>query len=76
MQKGRKLMIVTFDSQTAAIGAKRALKRDGISSRVVDVDPRVTRRGCTYGVEIAGDVSAVALERLDARKIEYSAVLL
>lgn len=69
-------MILTFNSQTAAIGAKRALKRDGIPSRVVDVDPRLTRRGCAYGIELERKYSAAAIDSLAARGIEYSAVLL
>lgn len=71
-----KNMVVTFKSQTSAFGAKRMLKRDGIPSRVIDVDPALTHRGCSWGLEIEGKYSQDALEKLKYRGADYSAVFL
>jgi len=48
-----KTCIATVTSLNIAIKAQRALGREGIFSRVVRVDPRSTKRGCSNGIEFS-----------------------
>ena len=38
-------------SITAAMNAHSALTSSGIGSKIVKLDPSMTRRGCAYGIE-------------------------
>lgn len=55
-----KLCIATITSLNIAIKVQRALAREGIFSKIVSVDPRQTKRGCSNGIEFAcGELSSV-----------------
>ena len=48
-----KTCIATIPSLNICIRAQRALADNGLYCRIVSIDPRLTRRGCTYGIEFS-----------------------
>lgn len=46
-----KVCTASLNSLTYAIKAQKELAGAGIDARVVKLDPSLSRRGCTYGVE-------------------------
>ena len=48
-----KTCIATIPSLNICIKAQRVLANQGIYSRVVSIDPALTRRGCSYGIEFS-----------------------
>lgn len=48
-----KTYIATMTSINTAIRAQRALSEAGIFSKIVSIDPKITRRGCSNGIEFA-----------------------
>ena len=68
-----KTCIATMTSLNIAIKAQRALAREGIFSKIVSVDPRQTKRGCSNGIEFAcGELSSVkrVLQSIGARNAQ------
>ena len=64
--------MAAIGSMTAAVGARRALATNGISSEVVALSPEQTRRGCAYGVEFALRDERAARTILRAARISVS----
>ena len=48
-----KICTATFSSLTYAMKAQKALAADGIFSKIVSIDPALTKRGCSYGLEFS-----------------------
>lgn len=46
-----KTCIATIPSLNICIKAQKSLLNNGIYSKIVSLDPQLTRRGCAYGVE-------------------------
>ena len=55
---------IRIGSDTYAQKARKALSANGISSRVVKVEPARADRGCVFGLQIPGDRVAEALDIL------------
>lgn len=47
------ICIATIPSLNICIKAQKALAEYGIFSKIVSIDPKLTRRGCAYGVEFS-----------------------
>lgn len=45
--------IATIPSLNICIRAQKALANEGLYSKIVSVDPSITRRGCAYGIEFS-----------------------
>lgn len=47
------ICIATIPSLNICIKAQRALNQNAIFCKIVSIDPKLTRRGCAYGIEFA-----------------------
>ncbi len=47
------ICIATIPSMNICIKAQRALNENAIFCKIVSIDPKITRRGCAYGIEFA-----------------------
>jgi len=45
--------IATMQTVNLSIKAQKALAADGIFSKIVSIDPALTKRGCSYGLEFS-----------------------
>ncbi|MGM9632632.1 MAG: putative Se/S carrier-like protein [Eubacteriales bacterium] len=70
-----KTCVATIPSINICISAKRALAEAGIFSNIVSIDPKVTRRGCTYGVEFACENEKEVRNVLRKARINYSQII-
>ena len=64
-----KMTVISFRSVTAAERARFVLKSRGIFADLVDVDPHLTRRGCTHGLSIPSDAKEEAKRILSKKGI-------
>ncbi len=67
--------ILTMTSQTLAIKAKRVLFRQGISVKLVRPSPRLTPRGCTFGLEMETYQISRAIDILEENRIPFGEIL-
>ena len=67
--------ILTMTSQTLAIKAKRVLFRGGISVKIVRPSPRLTPRGCMFGLEMEAYQISRAIDILAENRIPFGEVL-
>jgi hypothetical protein len=47
------ICIATIPSLNICIKAQRALAENAIFRKIVSIDPKLTKRGCAYGIEIS-----------------------
>lgn len=47
------ICIATVPSLNICIKAQRALAKNAIFCKIVSIDPKLTRRGCAYGIEFS-----------------------
>lgn len=45
------ICIATIPSLNICIKAQRALAKHAIYCKIINIDPKITRRGCAYGIE-------------------------
>ena len=69
------MCIVSFKTETSAQRAKNTLKSFRINSKVVSVDPNLTKRGCSYGLSFSSSVKNEALAILKSRNIDFGEVI-
>ena len=67
--------ILTMTSQTLAMKAKRVLFRKGISVQIVRPSPRLTPRGCTFGLEIEAYLISRVMDILEEHRIPFGEIL-
>ena len=67
--------ILTMTSQTVAMKAKRLLEKNGIYVRIVRPNPKLTPRGCSFGLQIDERLLASAMKYLEQNGISYGEVL-
>ena len=67
--------ILTIASQTVAMKAKRLLEKNGIYTRIVRPSPKLTPKGCSFGLQIDNAILSVAVKYLEQNDIPYGAVL-
>ena len=64
--------IITFESVTYAIKARKILSRANISSKLIKTDSLSLSAGCTHGLEISASSFLDAVKLLRDNNIEYS----
>ena len=47
------ICIATIPSLNICIKAQKALAENSIYCKIVSIDPKLTRRGCAYGIEFS-----------------------
>lgn len=47
------ICIATIPSMNICIKAQKALTENAIFSKIVSLDPKLTKRGCAYGIEFS-----------------------
>jgi hypothetical protein len=67
--------ILTMSSQTLAMKAKRVLSRTGISVKIVRPSPRLTPRGCTFGLEAEAYLISRMMDILEEHQIPFGEIL-
>ena len=65
-------IIITLNSVTIALKAKKLFEVHGISSRLLKLDTMKTSEGCTHGLEIDYKSFLDAVSILKNRNIAYS----
>lgn len=63
--------ILTMTSQTVAMKAKRLLEKNGIYTRIVRPSPKLTPKGCSYGLQMDVAILSIALKYLEQNNIPY-----
>ncbi len=69
------MCILTMKSMTQALRARGALAARGILSEVVNIDAKLTAKGCAYGVELPCPLLKKALSVLAEKSISFGVVL-
>jgi len=67
--------IIAMRSQTYAAKGKRILSKNGIFSEIVNIDPSLTRNGCSYGLQLDGNHCGTASAILTEHHIAYGDIL-
>ncbi|MBE6599160.1 MAG: DUF3343 domain-containing protein [Ruminococcaceae bacterium] len=67
--------IITMKSMTLAEKAKRAASAVGISARIVNIDPAVTKRGCAYGLTLSCGEAERLRGVLERKHIPYGELM-
>ena len=66
-----KNIILSIQSATFAVKAKRLLNRHGVSCRFMKLDASKSKNGCTHGIEITGEDFFKAVMILKNSDIQY-----
>ena len=67
--------MITVETMTLAIKAKRLLNSRGIYAEVTSVDPALTKKGCAYGIKTECETVSRSAELLDAKGIIHGEVI-
>lgn len=67
--------VLTMTSQTLALKAKRVLFREGISVKIVRPSPKLTPRGCTFGLEMDIRQISRAIYILEEHQIPFGEIM-
>ena len=67
--------IIAMRSQTYAAKGERLLRRGGISSSIISIDPSLTRHGCAYGLRLSAAKCGEAQAILQKNHLAYGDVL-
>ncbi|MBQ8496653.1 MAG: DUF3343 domain-containing protein [Clostridia bacterium] len=67
--------ILTMTSQTLAIKAKRVLEQKGISVRIVRPSPKLTPRGCSFGLQADERLFSYILYYLKEEGIPFGEII-
>ncbi len=67
--------ILTMTSQTVAVKAKRLLEKNGIYVRIVRPDPKLTPKGCSFGLQTDARVLASTVKYLEQNDIPYGEII-
>lgn len=67
--------IATIPSLNTCIKAQKALSSYGYYCKVVSVDPRLTRRGCAYGIQFSCDDERSVRQILSRAGIRISQIV-
>ena len=66
------ITIITVGSLTFAIKARKILRANGITTRLVKLDSGLTEHGCGYGIEFSKNESYNVYSVLKKNNIEFS----
>ena len=67
--------ILTMTSQTLAMKAKRVLEKKGIYVRIVRPSPKLTPRGCSFGLQTDERLMSAVLHYLEQEKIPFGEII-
>ena len=67
--------VLSVSSQTVAMKAKRLLGNNGIFTQIVRVNPRITPKGCSWGLEIETSAITTAIYHLEKNEIPFGGIL-
>ncbi len=76
MQSKNYMCIISTKTITTAQLAKKVLKRYGIYSDIVSIDPSITKNGCSVGLSFICNDFAKVRRLLDDANISYGEVSL
>lgn len=62
-------------TMTHALRAKNVLEGRGISAQIVSLDPRLTERGCAYGIRFSCEESDRVVGTLEAKGMPYGVLI-
>ena len=65
------MSVLATGSMTATVKIKKLLQREGITVEVIKLDPRSSKEGCAYGIEIKEDDLLVCVNILKKNGILY-----
>ena len=75
MQSGKvKMCLISFKTLTASLRAASVLKSAGIDSRVVSIDPNLTKNGCSYGVSVSQTDRETVISVLRRNRLQFGQV--
>ena len=66
-----KKSIITFNSITYAIKARKLLSREGVNTKLIKLDSNAEDGGCKYGLEISSSKLFSAISVLRSEGLEY-----
>ena len=69
------MCVLTMKTMTQAIRAKQTLAGQGIFTEIVNLDGKLTDKGCAYGLQLNCGDSERAVRYLDDRGVPYGVVL-
>ncbi|MBR5322731.1 MAG: DUF3343 domain-containing protein [Clostridia bacterium] len=70
-----KKCIIAISSVNHAIRSEKFLSSNGIKSKIVKLQPNLTKKGCAYGLELNCKDLPAAISFLDNAGIPYSEIL-
>lgn len=70
-----KTCIATFSSLNISIKAQKALSSNGIYGKIISIDPKITRRGCAYGIEFSCSDEPKIKQVLRSMGIKYGQII-
>ncbi len=68
------MCLISFKTLTAALRAVSVLKSAGIDSQAVNIDPNLTKRGCSYGVQLSCYDADDAVSVLTKKRVQFGEV--
>lgn len=69
------MCILTMKSMTNALRAKSALEARGIAVTVVSLDPKLTERGCAYGIRFSCEAAEAVERTLTAKNLPFGVLM-
>ncbi len=69
------MCILTMKSVTNALRARNALKGKGIQSEVTSLDPKLTQKGCAYGIRFACEDTADVRRILTEKELPFGVLM-
>lgn len=69
-----KRIAIAVESSTMASKARKILRREGVSSRIIYVDNELSTLGCRYGLEVTEADFFAAVAALRRASISYKVI--
>ena len=70
-----KKCIIALSSVNYAIRSERFLSEHSINTKIIKLQPHVTKKGCAYGLELNCKDVPAAISFLDKAKLPYSEIV-
>lgn len=70
-----KKCIIAISSVNYAIRSERYLAERSINTRIIKLQPHVTKKGCAYGLELSCKDLPAALSFMERAKLPYSEIV-
>ena len=69
------MCVIAMKSMTYSIKLKNLLKDNYIESEIIKLEPKMTKRGCGYGVKLNSINLDLALSIMQNSSIKYSEII-